>query len=364
MGDYVTILITRSADVLRRVEAVVASVIDSVSKNEPPILVSHNRTTWNNISFDPSKGLVMNYSPSVKTIRLNSANSAQKFALTMKVLSKVHQLVRTDTFCTKRELYYQDVKLFPGQSTLDDIVDDVACMLQVPRWNLHILATSKGLVAGDLFFTSGDGEHIDCSSTGTGVLIPNHVQGISNLQTEAEFVLVVEKDATFQLLLDQKLRQYVGPHILITGKGFPDVNTRLFVRLLWQHFRLPTLCLVDADPHGLEIMSTYKYGSKAQSFEANHLTVPSLRWLGILPSEVQRLIPSTNGLMQLTERDIKKANELLTRPYLSAQPLWKTEIEYLIKTKMKAEIQCLSQIAIDFLSNIYLPNKIRNSSWL
>lgn len=108
-----------------------------------------------------------------------------------------------------RELYYQDVNVFSSQGALDDIVDDISCMLQVPRWNLNIvsdcvistelfvpllhcvftfssmawptcpklvlwpqlfhlylqMATSKGLVAGNLAFSTADGEYIDCSAS-------------------------------------------------------------------------------------------------------------------------------------------------------------------------------------------------------
>lgn len=47
----------------------------------------------------------------------------------------------------------------------------------------------------------------------------------------------------------------------LQGKGFPDVATRLLVRLLWKSLGVPVLVLVDADPHGIEIMCVYRFGS-------------------------------------------------------------------------------------------------------
>ena len=38
--------------------------------------------------------------------------------------------------------------------------------------------------------------------------------------------------------------------VIIQGKGFPDVNTRMMVRSLWSTLQIPILALVDADPHG------------------------------------------------------------------------------------------------------------------
>lgn len=42
------------------------------------------------------------------------------------------------------------------------------------------------------------------------------------------------------------------PCILVTGKGQPDVGTRLFLRRLWADLKIPVLALVDADPFGLK----------------------------------------------------------------------------------------------------------------
>ena len=41
---------------------------------------------------------------------------------------------------------------------------------------------------------------------------------------------MVEKDATFQRLLDDGVCSAIGPCVLITGKGVPDLNTRQLVR--------------------------------------------------------------------------------------------------------------------------------------
>lgn len=45
------------------------------------------------------------------------------------------------------------------------------------------------------------------------------------------------------------------------GKGFPDINTRLMLRRIWEELQLPIFALMDADPHGIEIMCVYRFGS-------------------------------------------------------------------------------------------------------
>ena len=50
---------------------------------------------------------------------------------------------------------------------IDEAIQTIVVMLQIPRGHLRILATSKGLVAGNLTFTI-DGIEVDCSAASHG----------------------------------------------------------------------------------------------------------------------------------------------------------------------------------------------------
>ena len=43
--------------------------------------------------------------------------------------------------------------------------------------------------------------------------------------------------------------------IVITGKGQPDVATRLFLHKIRAQLKIPVLALVDSDPYGLKVRS-------------------------------------------------------------------------------------------------------------
>ena len=137
-------------------------------------------------------------------------------------------------------------------------------MVQTPhcaRGRLQIFATSKGLVAGNLKFTNSEEIQVDCSLSAQGETIPNDVDAMVNIITEATLVIVVEKDAIFQKLIDEEFLKHLPyPAILITGKGFPDLNTRKLLRKLSFEIipQATFLCLVDGNPYGMEIMSGYK----------------------------------------------------------------------------------------------------------
>lgn len=50
----------------------------------------------------------------------------------------------------------------------------------------------------------------------TGMLIPGNVDELSQFRTTASLVLVVEKDSTFQKLIDDKIERFIGDCILLT----------------------------------------------------------------------------------------------------------------------------------------------------
>lgn len=55
----------------------------------------------------------------------------------------------------------------------------------------------------------------DCRCV-SGVGVPECVAGLAGLQSEARYVLVVEKDATFQKLLESHFLRSFGPAIMVT----------------------------------------------------------------------------------------------------------------------------------------------------
>lgn len=72
----------------------------------------------------------------------------------------------------------------------------------------------------------------------------------SNIISEADFILVVEKDTTFQKLMDENFQAMFPRGILATSKGYPDIATRNVLKMLSEKRKFPIYGLFDADPHG------------------------------------------------------------------------------------------------------------------
>lgn len=122
---------------------------------------------------------------------------------------------------------------------------------------LGFVATSKGLVAGDFTLIFNDKSIVYKSSQGD--LIPQEINELCSIETTAEYILVVEKDTVFQNLLGNREKLLTRENcIMITGKGEPDLPTRILVNYLAEVKNIPTYILVDNNPHGFEIMCTYR----------------------------------------------------------------------------------------------------------
>ncbi|XP_068621567.1 meiotic recombination protein SPO11 [Battus philenor] len=354
---------TRKA-LMKIIEDILGKLNHSAEKGDTPLLVLRNQHLWSNCVYDLERVTLKRFADARKTtLRYSNSNDRTRFNAVVFVLTKVHDLLSKNLSVTRRELFYQNVTRFRNQTNLDVAVRDVCCLLQTPPWNLGIMATAKGLIAGSLKIILRDGSCIDCFGAG-GTLIPQDVDGIIEFRTSAKYILVVEKDAIFQKLLDEGALVRLGPVIIMTGKGYPDVCTRQLLCRLVNELRLSALALVDADPHGYEIFLTYKYGSLAQSHISQSLACSSLRLLGARHCDIMTLAPKEAHLT-LTARDKRKIVSLVKRPYLNTPTgsIIKKDLEDMLESGKKAEMEALSPTA-SALCDFYLPFKIIQADYL
>ncbi|PYH78548.1 meiotic recombination protein spo11 [Aspergillus uvarum CBS 121591] len=270
---------------------------------------------------------------------------AWRFTVAMRVLSGIADAVEKGVVVSKRDIYYNDPAIFGSQRIVDRLVDDFAHTVGVDRIALNVGAAAKGLVVGS-----------DFQAAVQDTLVPRP-QDIQSLEvSDIEWVLILEKEAVYRRLagMNYHVRSTAGLGILVTGKGYPDLNTRAFVRRLYDESRhrqaskrIRFYALVDGDPDGMAIMSTYKYGSLAYAHENSALNCPEIQWLGLRTSDIVAGVdPSGNdALLSLTERDRKTILAML-----SNNPVWavdgpeqdaRAELLQMLMLNVKAEMQIL-----------------------
>ncbi len=317
-----------------------------------------------NIGFDEDSEYVLLGRQKIERAFRN-LSSVKSFNQLTQLMLILEEILSRNIHNTKRDIFYNDVNTFETQSTSDNLIEDLSALLQVTRTSLNVTASSKGIVIGRLQFEE-KGDYIDCTKIGTGKSIAPAIDEIENLQSDAEFVLVIEKDAVFNRLAEDQFYDYV-PSILITAKGQPDMATRMFLKKIDEELQIPILAIMDADVYGIEIMRVYTVGSKSLSFEAANLAVPNMKWLGLLPSDLTEEsgfhIPSSTHI-KLTKNDENKIKLMLEEEFVKRKPEWKKELLILQELGVKAEIQALNAKDPQFITNQYLPDKLESASFI
>jgi len=348
-------------EVRANIEHICLQAVATIMRGEGFSYTMPARTTSNHLYVPELDRLVLK--DKMLTRVFANASSARKTAITTRIFQLVLELCGKGIHVTKRDLFYTDVKLFKQQNESDDVLDDVACMVGCTRSSLNVVASEKGVVVGRLIFDD-DGDEIDCTKMGVGgKAIPPTADRVSNMRGDAEFILLIEKDAAFMRLAEDRFyNQY--PCVIISGKGQPDVATRLFLNKVRATLNIPILGLFDADPYGLKILSVYMKGSKNMSYDAINLTTPDIKWLGVRPSDLDKYNIPQQCRLEMTEHDIKEGKQLLQEDFIKANPKWQAELEMMVKSKIKAEIQALSSFGFQYLSQVYLPRKLKEGDWI
>jgi len=303
--------------------------------------------------------------------RLNDIEEAKTFMRTVLVAAIIYEAIKHNKYPTIRDVFYDAKHTIPGtdidtvneQSESDSIIEDLEVMLGASREEMGLQTDVKCKVVGLMRVRSGR-DVIDCSRQGEGGAYtpPSNVDRLEFLDVNAEYVLVVEKDAVFNTL---NMERYWEENkcILVTAGGQPDRPARRLVKRLNEELGLPVYVLTDADPYGFYIYSVYRIGSITLSHESVRLACPKARFIGVTVSDIYEYKLPKNVIIKAKEADIKRAKELKGYPWFQS-PAWQRELDLFLERKEKAEIEALSSKSLGFLEDKYLPEKISSGHFI
>ncbi|WVF71723.1 hypothetical protein IAT40_006531 [Kwoniella sp. CBS 6097] len=261
----------------------------------------------------------------------------------------LYEAIHSRTVVTLRDIFYRDKGLFKRQDVVDKLVDDMVATAGLKRKDFYVCASAKGLIASSsLKIQRRSGGVINLSPSSATLIDP--IERIDRLEVNGsqsvDWVLVVEKDAVFQTLCSARLLEddRLGQGVMVTGKGFPDLATRQMLRLIADTFPNARMyALVDADPHGLSILSTYTYGSKntAHSHDHHGLALGDrLEWLGVKESDFASLGICYDELLPLEKVDLQLATNML-KDHGNLPVEWRRELCHMLHLNKKAEIEII-----------------------
>jgi len=325
----------------------------------------------NNIYFDKKSQTIKLGDKMSQRQFLNIAHT-RKFMQTLLVASEIKKVIEEKATISIRDLYYAlkhtiegtNENTFEDQGESDPCIEDIEASLNLLREELHLAASSKGVIAGDLKVKDGK-DTIDLTKMGSGGWgVPSNVEPekIEIKDLDAEYVLFIEKDAVWKRFNEDRFWQK-NKCIIITGRGQPSRAERRLVQRLNREFKLPVFALMDADPWGMYIYSVIKQGSISLSYSEEKLATPDTKYIGLTVKDVETFKIPKEVTIKLNKLDEKRLNEMKGYEWFRKKE-WQEEFDRMKDKAIKLELEALSKKGIRFITEEYMPQKIKSKDFL
>ena len=175
----------RDKEVKEKLENVGHELLKQVNKGEN---LTYNLPvrSLNNVFFDEkSKTIKLGDKVSERQF-LNVAHS-RKFMQTVLVANEIRKVIDEQATVSIRDLYYAlkhtiagtEENTFEEQSESDPVIEDIEASLDLLREELHLAASAKGIISGDMRIKDGK-DTIDLTKMGSGGWsVPSNVEPVS-----------------------------------------------------------------------------------------------------------------------------------------------------------------------------------------
>lgn len=360
----------RDARTLTQIGKLAEAAVRAVNKEENPALDIPVRAL-SNVSFNEKKRII-ELGDKTQSREFFNIGMARKFMQTFLVADKCRELIAEGKTISIRQMYYMskhtvkgtNENTFEDQKESDPIIEDLEVAADALREELHLFAARKGSMVGQLIIEDS-GDRIDLSRLGSGgwgipsICEPNVIQFKEN---KAEFILFVEKEAMFSRFNEDKFwRQHKC--ILMTSSGQATRGARRLLQRMSTELKIPVYVLVDNDPWGLYIYSVLKQGSISLAYESMRLAVPTVRFIGMSAFDYKKFALTSAVEIQLSKEDIARAEQMKAYPWFKDKK-WQKEIGEIVNNGFKMELDSFLTKSISFISEEYLPKKLRDRDYL
>src|SRR3989344_1442225 len=271
---------------------------------------------------------------------------------------------------SQRDVYYQAKRTIPGtnlnivddQNESDKAIEDLELVTGMSREQLNMTANKNGSVAGRVIIED-KGDTIDWSKLGSGGWsIPSTVENITFKKVSAKYILYMEKAAVWERLHEDKFWDK-NNCLIMSSQGQTTRGIRRLLQRLYEDHHLPIYVLTDFDPWGFYIYSVVKYGSISLAYMSEKLTIPGVKYLGISADDINNY-ELKKHFIKLNDQDTSRLKQISEYDWFKDNKEWQRQFKMMKDFGAKAEIQALSARGISFISEKYLPEKIKNKEFL
>jgi len=346
---------------LKELLKIVEDIYEQMKRGEIPEIKLTTRTKQN-IEFDESSEVWV-YGERKSTRSAKSVRGAYQLLRMVYVIGFLKEQLSQNKSSTLRELYYISenwgIAKFNEQLESDRLIEDLEILTGLQRENFNIRPEEDGAtVFGDIKIrekTRRDERIIHCQDDvgEAGYQIPTNVDKLEFIECNADFVIAIETGGMRDRLVENGFDEEYNA-IIVHLKGQPARSTRRLLRRLNTELGLPVVVFTDGDPWSYRIYASVAYGSIKSAHLSEYLATPSAMFVGIRPSDILKYkLPAD----KLSDEDIKALNSILTDPRFNTE-FWRREVKLQLELGKKSEQQALAKYGLNFVTDVYLPERL------
>jgi DNA topoisomerase-6 subunit A len=322
-----------------------------------------------NVFYDQKSKLITMGANISKRYFFNVAH-VRKFVQTTEAAATAKELLDVGKHLSLREVFYRIKRTIPNtninivdeQDESNKAIEDLELITNCSREQLHINANKMGSVAGNVVIKD-KGDIVDWSKLGSGGwAIPSNVEEIEFKKVNAKFVIYMEKAAEWERLHEDRVWEKLNC-IIMSSQGQATRGVRRLLQRLSTEHKLPVYILVDLDPWGVYIYSVLKFGSISLAHISESLAIPEAKFLGLTPDDVEKF-ELKRHLIKLKDVDMKRLEDMKKYDWFKDKKEWQIFFKKMKDLQGKVELAALSSKSISFISDTYIPTKIKNKDWL
>ena len=343
-------------------------VASQILKNKNPSIDVPIRAL-SNVVFDKKERKLQLGTKSAQRFFFNVGH-VKKFLQTLEVARASKKLLEVGKHTSLRDVFYMIKRTIPNskinivddQVESDKAIEDLELITEFSREQLNINANKMGSVAGKVIIEDR-GDVIDWSKMGSGGWsIPSNVEEIKIKKVSAKYVIYMEKAAVWERLHEDK---YWDKHdcIIVSSQGQTTRGIRRLLQRLSTEYHLPVYVLADFDPWGFYIYSVLKFGSINLAHMTESLALPQAKFLGITADDIEKYNLKKH-FIKFKDVDFSRLKQISNYDWFKNNKTWQRQFAMMKSFESKAEIQALSSRGITFISEKYLPEKIKAEDFL
>ena len=343
-------------------------LVKDIEKGKNPFLDVPIRAL-SNVFYDEKSNIIKMGNKTSKRFFFNISH-VRKFTQTAEVAAVANDLLDVDKHMSLREVFYAMRRTLPNsnidivndQKESNGAVEDLELITSVLREQLHINANKLGAAAGRVVIKD-KGDLIDWSKLGSGGWsIPSNVEDLEFKKVDAKFILYMEKAAIWERLHEDKLWDKMHCTI-IASQGQATRGIRRLLQRMSTELKLPVYVLTDFDPWGIYIYSVLKKGSISLAHISERLAIPKAKFLGLSGDDIIKY-DLKKHIIKFKDVDMKRLKDMSKYEWFKGKKEWERQFKLMADMKGKVELDALVSKGITFISDKYIPEKIKNKDFI